>query len=320
MRILLLGFVSALILACGGNADVPLSPSSPAAPVIVSLRGVVTDETGMPIGGAFVGIMPNPNTTHPSTVTNAQGEYRLDGLQKGTLTVRATAFRRAEVVTQVIADGVTPFNVRMPLLPRVTLSGVVSDIDTGVPIPDATVRFLEAPGSLDNAGFAAVSGADGRYRFDAVFPSNSNLAVTAPGYQEWRFGMRITGDTTLGLPLRANMLEITGQVGGAPSTWTCVTKVGLSDAPCQQYPFKPRRIPSTATARITWGETQGLVLVYIISLSSGQASFATAPPGTTRTLETTANLIVAGDYAVRVVKQTQIEVPATFTLTYSVSD
>jgi len=37
----------------------------------------------------------------------------------------------------------------MQLLPQVTFSGIVSDADSGAPIPGAVVTFLDSPGARD---------------------------------------------------------------------------------------------------------------------------------------------------------------------------
>jgi len=223
MGILARGLACAVLLcaigACGG--DTPGATPSPAvpspatpAPVVpppapaplpaapAPLTGRVTTEAGVPLANARVAIRPNPNSWFPSVSTNQAGEYRFENLTPGNTLVWAEALRFQPIERPVVVDGVNRLDFALGPLPQVSMSGLVQDADTLAPIARATVTFLASPGSFANDGTSTMSGADGRYRCDRVYTANSNIGITAPGYQEWCTGFHIDGETTRNFQLR----------------------------------------------------------------------------------------------------------------------
>ena len=311
-----------LVVACGGSApDTAPSPSpaptpapipspvpapAPAPPpALVTLRGMVIDEQGAPMPNAFVAIMRNPNAAGPSTYSDANGTFAIGGIDPGLKTVEARQWRYQTVDREVNVDGVTSVSFAMQLLPQVTFTGVVSDADSGALIPGAVITFLDSPGARDNAGLSAVSDSAGRYRFEKVYTANSNLSATAHGYQEWRSGLHVFGDTVLDFQLRRvqSPQTFTGTIGGPPETWTCTTKVTigrgvLGDAPCKDLPFTTRRTGS-ADLTLTW---TGSATMQLQLLSS--RGFPEGPPptsGTGNRIDLQASYLAAGDHVIRVI-------------------
>ena len=272
---------------------------------------------------AFVAIMRSPTSVGPSTYTDAKGTYAIGGIEPGLKTVQARQWRYQTVNREVNVDGVTSVNFAMQLLPQVVFTGVVSDADNGRPIPGATIIFLDTPGARDNAGLTTTTTSEGRYRFDKVFTANSNLSVTADGYQEWRDGFHIYGETTMNFQLRpiAPPQTFTGTIGGPPETWTCTTKVpsgrgGLIDGPCRDLPFTMRRAGS-ADVTLTWTGSSALQLQLIPA--RGYPGGTATPNGSNR-LDLTASYLPAGDHVIRVINQT-LNFPVTsFTIRLSRRD
>jgi hypothetical protein len=325
MRTTLLVVAAALLIGCGGETnDPPLGPSSPSGPATASLTGVVTDEAGAPIRDVSVRLLLNPTTSIPSafTTTNERGEYRLERLPAGNVLVQASTWRYSIATVPITLTGANAVNIRLSPLTQIVLSGVVQNADTGAPIGGAVITFLDGPGARDNAGFTTTAGSDGRYRFDKIYTANSNLAVTAPGFQEWRQGMNITSETTtLNLQLRPLFVPetVTAQVGGPPDTWTCRVQTSPPDMPCQQYPFMIRRSLGSVSATLTFGDLQGDLWVQVIT-SSGLVRGTVTAQGVNHRIDITSSYMPIGSYAIRVVKPAPNQSPTPYTLAIAVSD
>jgi hypothetical protein len=79
----------------------------------------------------------------------------------------------------------------------IALTGTVSSA-AGTPISNGQIRILDGP----NSGRTATSSTSGTYRFDQLVAGNANLAATAPGFQENRQGIGLTGTHTLNFTLQ----------------------------------------------------------------------------------------------------------------------
>jgi len=317
-----------LIVACGGSPpDTAPSPSPAPAPqpapspvpvpapappqALVTLRGIVRDEKGAPMPDAFVAIARSPTSFGPVTYTDANGAFAIGGIEPGLKVVEARQWRYQTIDREVYIDGVTPVNFSMQLLPQVTFSGVVSDADSGAPVPGAVVRFLDSPGARDNAGLTAVSDSTGRYRFEKVYTANSNFSVSAGGYQEWRNGLHVFGDTVLDFQLRRVQppQTFTGSVGGSTST--------------QDFPFTMRRVGS-ADVTLTWqppAASAPRLQVQIVPLSGPLTPAPAAPVASANRLDVSFPYVWAGQYALRVVNPAgSAGAPTPFSMTFTQRD
>lgn len=72
----------------------------------------------------------------------------------------------------------------------VSLSGVVT-AQGGARLAGATVRFMDGA----NAGLSTSTNGSGEYRFDGIRPGNTNLAASAPDYEEARAGVNVNNNT-----------------------------------------------------------------------------------------------------------------------------
>ncbi len=321
MKTMARGLAAAALLfsvACGSDAPtVTTSPTGPAA-----LTGRVTTSGGTPLVGARVAIRPNPNTWSPSVITNATGEYRFENLPGGDTLVYAEAVQYEPIEKRVNVNGRNQLDFVLNRLAQVPMSGLVQDADTGAAIGGATVLFVMSPGSGANDGLSVMTGSDGMYRFDRVYTANSNVAITAPGYQEWRTGFHIYGPTTMNFQLRriAAPQTVTGSVGGPPSTWTCTTKVPLgrgesTDAPCRDFSLTMRRAGS-ADVTLTWA---GSVSMQVQIISSPLTPGFSAG-GSSGRIDLTATYLPAGNHVVRVVNPNSGNIAIPFTLTLAQRD
>jgi hypothetical protein len=104
----------------------------------------------------------------------------------------------------IMVDGLTSVSFVLQPLPKVTLSGIVADIDTGAPIPGATVVVLSDITTTvpDDWGRSVTTDSSGRYVFDNMTTGNANLSATASGYQERRDGVNTSVRNALNFGLR----------------------------------------------------------------------------------------------------------------------
>lgn len=109
-----------------------------------SVIGVVRDvKTGKPIPG--VKISTSYARIRAQTVTDAQGRYRLDGLERDSsaeLAAEATAAPYVPSMEKVpVSEGGKPATLDFNLHPGIWITGVVTDQSTGQPVP-AEVEYL----------------------------------------------------------------------------------------------------------------------------------------------------------------------------------
>ncbi len=78
-----------------------------------------------------------------------------------------------------------------------TLTGFVSEANTGVPIGGATVRIIFGP----DTGRSATTNGAGRFMFTAITQGTVGLTVNAPGHTTQTRTVDLQGNTELGIPL-----------------------------------------------------------------------------------------------------------------------
>ncbi len=161
-----------------------------------SISGLVTDAaTGLPIAHAVVTVHPQNNRKAWSAHSNAEGIYAVEGLPAGLYYVNcaapaylpqwhdSVATRREATAVQVTAPAATEvidFNlVKIAAKPR-SISGMVTDDSTGLPVPNAViiampVMHFARPGK-------AVTAADGSYIILGLEPGKYVVASHGRGY------------------------------------------------------------------------------------------------------------------------------------------
>lgn len=157
-----------------------------------SLRGRVVDANGKPIAGAEV-FVRSANDVGPfeagdrSATSDAEGRFHVDGLP------------RAPIELGGIATGFAPawrerIDLRAPELDDVVLvlppaqppHAVVVVGTDGVPLPDATLRWVSAAGAvpffLSGERGSITAAADGSLAWPATLPPGVRLECSAPGH------------------------------------------------------------------------------------------------------------------------------------------
>jgi hypothetical protein len=167
-----------------------------------TLEGTVTDaDTGLPVSGAMlVAWSTDGGTVLPGQGENgghyafsgADGFYTFSDLAAGEYHVFCgkVGYVLADAVATVVENGVTTLD--FALQPKVfgSVSGVVTDATTGVPIVGARVGLLPVGGSVGAGGpgggsgfwLNAVTGPDGSYLFERIPAGEYQAGAFGHGY------------------------------------------------------------------------------------------------------------------------------------------
>lgn len=187
------------------------SPALAPAPTTGELRGTVIDNaTGAPVPGAVISLTPNPAGTIPAATTDDAGVFSLTGIPAGsyTATISAPGYGVRNSTGAIVAGVVSDMGtLAISLLPTsTTVTGIITDVSTGNPVPGAEVSVSGTNLSVktDSAGMYAIQGIDALEFIVTVsaagFDSRSYTVQTAA------FGM-FTVDSGLS-PSRASNLTI----------------------------------------------------------------------------------------------------------------
>lgn len=172
---------AATIVAGAATAvNVPLPITAAANGV---LTGTITDAaTGLPVAGVIVTANPVPapaaGTPAITAVTDANGNYAI-AVPAGSYTITATALGFATTTTAtatVVTAGANaaPANVTLTAGANGTVTGVITDPVTGLPVVGATV-------TLTPGGFTGITDATGAYSIQA--PAGTyTVSATALGF------------------------------------------------------------------------------------------------------------------------------------------
>jgi len=129
-------------------------------------------EPSVKIAGATVEVLQ----TGVSVTSDAAGAYTLQDVAGSVdLEVSAFGYETAVVPTTITSSVTTPLDVELDLLPSGSLSGLVSDASTSLPVLYAEIRIQATP-LLD------VTGPAGTYLHDAIPVGTWDVRVDAFGY------------------------------------------------------------------------------------------------------------------------------------------
>lgn len=182
--------------ACGGSGatTVPSTPTTP-SPTRWSLAGTIT-EAGAPTApvNARVDVLDGANQGK-TAAADAQGRYRLDSLDQGTFSIRASADGMdADVRSVTLTSNQTvDFALKRPVAPGPGVTGVALDGLTDRPLGGVTIR-------VDGLG-ETVTGADGAFGFDAADPQQIRpVTLSSPSIVQRATRLRVPGPSAT-LPL-----------------------------------------------------------------------------------------------------------------------
>ncbi len=178
-----------------------------------TLVGVVTNTlNGLPIAGATVLVVDNANVTNTLT-TDASGHYAVTNIAAGVATVTASksGYTTATASPTIVAGANTQ---DLGLTPN-TLTGVVTDAITTLPVADATVQVTDS----SNVVYTLTTDAAGRYGVTNLPTGPATVTASKTGYGSATANPTILpGANTQDLSLTANVLSgvVTNILSGLP--------------------------------------------------------------------------------------------------------
>ncbi|WP_042167209.1 carboxypeptidase regulatory-like domain-containing protein [Paenibacillus gorillae] len=177
-----------------------------------AVAGTVTSAGGSPIAGAKIEALDNRNNVLSTTVTAADGTYRLDTLPASSndrLRVSAPNY-----VTQVIGFRVLPgqtTTVNLSLSPIAgSIGGTISDAENLAPIGGASVRVFNSEGLTLQTG---LSNPDGTYLIPSLSPGSYSVVYAAQGYAGKTVGAIVAAGTQANVSLALERLA--GAISGS---------------------------------------------------------------------------------------------------------
>jgi len=167
-----------------------------------NVDGIVTNSaTSSPIEGVEVFVGP-----FGPAVTNAAGEYLLEGIVTGMQPVTAFIDGYYDFIGEVDveADITVTYDFMMDPFEFATLDGTVTDLDTGDPLEGAEISMVSVLGYT----YDAVTGTDGTYSIVDIVADTYDIICTAPMHipenimgMTFDSGVAITQDFVLGLSI-----------------------------------------------------------------------------------------------------------------------
>ncbi|WP_028596783.1 carboxypeptidase regulatory-like domain-containing protein [Paenibacillus assamensis] len=181
-------------------------------PLPAAVQGTVTDSNNVPLAGATLLLKDALAHTVATATTDANGQYMLSNLLPDFYTLSASLNSyQSKVVSENLGRGQTD-TVNFILQPNPgSLSGLVTDADTGLPIPGTLVEILGA----NRLVFATtVTDANGAYAVAGLAAGNDRVRFTATNYGVQLLGVTVSpgSDMQLNTQLQANPGALTGTV------------------------------------------------------------------------------------------------------------
>ena len=175
----------------------------------VKLVGRVTGPNGSPVSEVQVRVMPSPtggfatSGMERSSVTDANGEYSIEGLEAGEESLNFQHVKYSSVRKSVTLKGrETRLDVQLASGGRVTGTVVT---ESGAPVSDAQVRAFSS-GNYESAR----TDANGAFEFESVAPGRYRFEAEKTGYAEGRLD---DVDVSSGAPVRI-VLKTGGTIYG----------------------------------------------------------------------------------------------------------
>ncbi|MFL6247093.1 MAG: carboxypeptidase regulatory-like domain-containing protein [Thermoanaerobaculia bacterium] len=193
----------------------------------VKLTGRVTGANGAALSDVQVRVLPSPTGSFAtrgmdtSAITDANGEYAIDGLEAGEETVSFSHPKHSSAQKQVTLKG-RETRLDMQLSSGGRLSGTVVT-ESGAPVADAQVQ------ASSSGGFeSARTNANGAFELDSVAPGRYHFRASKSGFVE---GTLDDVDVTSGTPVRIVMKTggtIYGHITGLTAQELAQTQVEAS--------------------------------------------------------------------------------------------
>lgn len=171
---------------------------------LAQLSGQVTGPGNVPIPGALVEVLNQAGILLTETTTDGAGAYVLNKLAQGVYQIRVSA---AGYSTQLAGISLQPGDVKVLNFSLTaafgTVSGTISDAQTGDDIPGASIKVLTRDG-LPVA--ETTTDANGDYSLSLLGPTTYVLSVAAEGYAGKTIGFDIAPATVTQVDLSLDKL------------------------------------------------------------------------------------------------------------------
>jgi hypothetical protein len=191
--------------------SIPNGATVPEPPITLArmgaVAGQVSDGNGTPLTGALVlvgkgiPVVGSPNTFSFYSNTDSTGQYSITVDPPGQYNVVASQSYfedSAPAAVTVSLDTTTPVNFALARAVRGTITGVVTELDSGDPITDATVEaIVENPSSESKS---SQTDSDGSYTLSDVLSGQRQVVASAKRHS----GASQTVRVTAGTPARAD--------------------------------------------------------------------------------------------------------------------
>jgi large repetitive protein len=179
-----------------------------------SVSGVVTDSSGNPIGNATVQVFDQNGILISSGFTDATGQYVVGNLPSGSfhIVVNAPGFGQAIIgVTLGVGQSLTGVNVSLIPNPG-TINGQVTNRETGIPVPGATVTVLDSISQLPIT--VTTTTEFGNFTISGLAPGSYIVSATKMNFTTEQIGAIVVSDasTTADLLLAENPGSILGRI------------------------------------------------------------------------------------------------------------
>jgi hypothetical protein len=172
------------------------------------VTGRVTDATsGDPIPAAFVNLLVGATPEDPTGLgwlaeADANGVYLLEDVPPGSalLSVTATGYAPFEMFVTVLASDVIEIDVEMNAVSLGAVTGTVTDVVTGDPIPDAFINLLVGATPEDPSGPSISLGEsdlNGVYLIEELDPGPALITIDATGYARFEMFIDVPVGATL---------------------------------------------------------------------------------------------------------------------------
>ncbi|MED4452355.1 carboxypeptidase regulatory-like domain-containing protein, partial [Metabacillus fastidiosus] len=256
------------------RSDTATSITNIVTPLPVQLTvNILNDATGEPITGASVTVRHQNGIIIATRITDQNGQTVFTSLPSGSLVITADALSFGTASTTIFANNGDVLNTTLSLSPNPgNLTGFVSNIANGDPIPNAVVQLFDFTNTLIQT---AVSDQFGRYSFQGISPGVYTVITNAVDFGQQSAGAVISSDeiSILSFALTPNPGTIQGFVTNA-----------LTGAPVQGATIVIRELSNTGpivTTTITdqngFYETATLApLIYILIASEPNFGSVTA--------------------------------------------
>ncbi|MDQ3668582.1 MAG: carboxypeptidase regulatory-like domain-containing protein [Acidobacteriota bacterium] len=171
------------VVTAGGTTIIPIISLVPTALPSGGASGVIINSsTGLPIAGATV-TYTDPVTGTTATATTApNGSFAFLSLpvsSTGSITASAPGTSASAPVPAPISPSLTTLIPTISLVPNGGVSGTVISGTTGLPLPGATVTFINP---INGTPITATTAADGSFTLSGIpVGSSGTITITGPG-------------------------------------------------------------------------------------------------------------------------------------------